>query len=83
MARVIIPTRDATIREIEGRIMREVNPVRHMAEPDAVDDIADRAAEHATDGDPQTRVPLRQGTVVEDQHTDHDDPIQESVVLRP
>ena len=49
-----------------------MKPVRDVTEAHTIDDIADRATEHRAHRDPQERVPLRQGSIIEDQDANHD-----------
>src|SRR5437867_3136733 len=48
---------DEAVREVEGRPEAQVEEVRDVPEPDAVDEIRDTAADHEPEGDGQDRVP--------------------------
>src|ERR687888_1684295 len=51
------PDDDEAVREIEGRPEAQVEEVRDVPEPDAVDEVRDAAADHEPERDGQDRVP--------------------------
>ncbi len=57
--------------------MSDVNPIRYIAEPDTINNIPNRATEHAANSEAEHRLPLWQRPIVVNQHADHDDADQE------
>ena len=63
---------DEDVGEVERGPVTQVEEIRHVAEPDAVDEIRDAAAEHEAERDREYRM-SRTGAREEDEHPEHRD----------